>query len=493
MPRRAMLNYMLTVTALKEHSLIRVSADRRAQTAEALNPAAPSRRTKRKFTRAEVLEKRRRIAYYFTLALVFIRFSMIHQLLAFQFHLDLYLLYVVGIPVIIGIIVTGRYKTVFQYRPGIYWTAFALWLIPASIFSTWKGGSFVGITTYYRTELILLFAIAGLASNWKECRWLIYTVASAALVNIASFILFGQVDENGRTSLAFGTVANSNDYAAHLILVLPFVLWTILTNKSLRLRIACFLVVGVGIYQILASASRGAMIGLIAGVLVFSFAASWKVRKTVLIAVPLIAVLVITLLPSAVVQRILSFSQDNASGSVEALESSRIREELLKDSIRFTFEHPVFGLGPGQFSANEGKRAIMPGESFGLWFQTHNSFTQISSENGIPALILFVCALISSLLLLNKTDHLCRGKPGLQEITAAVLCLRIALISFCATIFFLNFGYSFYLPAMSGIAIAMAAATEKLAEQESVARKWKRKLAFHPLIDLTRRIVSEKK
>jgi O-antigen ligase len=426
---------------------------------------------KKRPNRRGVLEKRRRIALYFALALVFIRFSMIHQLLAFRFHIELYLLYWVGIPVIIGILATGSYKRVFQYRPVVYWTAFALWLIPSSIFSTWKGGSFDLVSTYYRTELIILFAIAALVYTWQECRWLIYTIAFAAVVNIAFVIFFGQRDENGRISLQFGTVSNSNDYAGHLIFVLPFILWIVMTTKSVWLRMAGFVVLAVGVYQILASASRGAMLGLVAAIVIFLFAAPSKLRRILLVAAPVILAVAFVLLPASAVHRIFSFSEKDSNNSKEALESSDIRKILLKDSIRFTFEHPLLGLGPGQFSANEGKHMIMPGQGFALWFQPHNSFTQISSENGFPALILYVVAIVFSLLLLNKTNHLCRGQSRLGEVTAVVLCLRIALTSFCVAIFFLNFGYFFYLPAMMGITSAVAASARQFLAESTIHKK----------------------
>jgi hypothetical protein len=149
-----------------------------------------------------------KIAFYFTLALVFIRFSMIHQILEYQLHMKLYILYMFGIPVFIGILATNGTKRAFRYRPAVYWTAFALWLIPSSLFSTWQGGSFTATATYYRTEIIILFAVSCLVTTWPECRLLLYTIAVAAVVNIASVIRFGRTDKNGRTSLGFGTVSS---------------------------------------------------------------------------------------------------------------------------------------------------------------------------------------------------------------------------------------------------------------------------------------------
>jgi hypothetical protein len=416
---------------------------------------------KRPAKRLNALTKGQRIAFYFTLALVFIRFSMIHQLLAFRFHIELYLLYWVGIPVIVGIFSTGAYRHIFDFRPALYWTFFALWLIPASVFSSWRGGSFDLVLTYYRTELIILFAIATLVFTWPQCRWLIYTIALAAVVNICFLFLFGQLDENGRTSLQFGTVANANDYAGHLLFVLPFVLWIVITNKSVPVRIVGSIVLAIGVYQILATASRGAMLGIVAAAIIFVSSAPSRIRRKILLAIPIVLVVAFLFLPPSVVRRIFSFSDTSPNSSQEALESSRIRQLLLQDSIAFTFEHPLLGLGPGQFSMNEGKRR-MPGQGYAMWYQPHNSFTQISSENGLPALIFYVGAIISATILLNKTELVCRRYARLTQISSAVLCLRISLVSFSVAVFFLNFGYFFYFPAIIGVIIAVTKSAQRL-------------------------------
>ena len=429
----------------------------------------------------DVLRNRSTLAFYFALALVFTRFSMIHQILEYLLHVHLYLLYFMGLPVIIGILATGGLRRVFKYRPAVYWTAFALWLIPAALFSTWRGGSFAEVATYYRTEFIMLFAISGLVTRWRQCRQLIYTIAFAALVNMASVMLWGRLDKGGRTSLLFGTVANSNDYAGHLIFVLPFLLWIVLVTKSIRVRIAGFIALALGTYEILASASRGAALGLVAAIVVFVFTASSKLRRAILFIAPAVVVLAMTLLPSAVVHRIFSFSADSSEDSTDASVSLRNRRQLLEDSIRFTVQNPLFGVGPAQFSTNEGTQTGESGKRFRLWYETHNSFLQIASEDGIPALIFYIGGILSSLLLLNKTGRLCRGRPDLNEIATAILCLRIALIGFCATIFFVNFGYFFYLPMMGGIAIAVAAASGKLvADQTTGAKTRKSKSVSNP-------------
>jgi O-antigen ligase len=84
-------------------------------------------------------------------------------------------------------------------------------------------------------------------------------------------------------------------------------------------------------------------------------------------------------------------SQDK--GSLEA------RKQLLVDSLKITMQHPFFGVGPGSFQAVSG-----------TWQPSHNTYTGLSSEAGLPALILFTAVMGLSLRKTKKLQKL----PGYQ-------------------------------------------------------------------------------
>jgi O-antigen ligase len=96
-------------------------------------------------------------------------------------------------------------------------------------------------------------------------------------------------------------------------------------------------------------------------------------------------------------------SGDN--GSLDA------RQELLKQSIQVTLQHPIFGVGPGNFQAIT--------ES---WHVTHNTYTELSSETGLPGLALFLAILFltfRSLKAIRKTPaH--QNDPQVQLFTSAL-------------------------------------------------------------------------
>ena len=104
----------------------------------------------------------RKIAFRFLVVLVFIRFSMLHQLLTYKLGANLFLLYIFGLPPVLGFLFTGGFRRAVRFRVALYWLLFAGCLLLACIFSTWRGGSAAVVVTYLRTDFLMLFLIAGL-------------------------------------------------------------------------------------------------------------------------------------------------------------------------------------------------------------------------------------------------------------------------------------------------------------------------------------------
>jgi O-antigen ligase len=399
----------------------------------------------------------RRIAFWFGVGLVFVRFSMLNEILSYVSGRNFYLLYFFGIPALFGLFVSGGIVRVLRERPAILWVCFGVWAVMAIPFSIWRGGSAHTVWAYWKTELIMMFVIGGIMRTWRECRVVMFAIAAAAAVNIFSSRLFGQVEVSGRRDLEFGTVANANDFAGHLLLVLPFLIWVALSCKSRMLRAAALGGLSYGVYLVLASGSRGALVALAVDILFFIFAGTRRYRVGLLLLAPVIVIIAITVLPGTVLTRLSSFSSSQSGASEEALGSSEARQTLLRDSIIGALWNPFFGVGPGQFATYEGSKEELRGTG-AYWHGAHNSFAQAASECGLPALFLYLAAIWSSWHLLRVIGQHTSRNPQLLDVANAVFCIKLAVIGFCAAVFFLNFTYTFYLPAMTGLAIALASA-----------------------------------
>jgi O-antigen ligase len=134
--------------------------------------------------------------------------------------------------------------------------------------------------------------------------------------------------------------------------------------------------------------------------------------------------------------------------------STLSRKELFMSSLRLTIQHPLLGVGPGMFPIADAKDA---GERKhpASWHQTHNTYTQISCENGLPALLfysmaLFFCFKATRIVRLGAAAH-----PELRPYGDMAFSLRLSLIAFTVTAIFASNAYSFYFPLLAGLCAAL--------------------------------------
>lgn len=426
------------------------------------NPSSPPRPSVDPFSSSRQ-SALRRISFYSGLGLLFLRLTAIPELVFSLTGVNTYLLYLFAPAAVLGAFATGSLGRTFQSRAAWFWAAFFGWMILATPMSYWVGGSVQRILSYGRVDFVFLMIMGGLALNWDEIRLAIATVASAAVVDIAIVRWIGVGDMGGRTNLSdmIGSIGNSNDLAAHLLLVLPF-LWFVITDskRSKFLRVGALGVLGLGFVTMLGTGSRGALIGLGLSIAFVLARATASQRVIAVIAMVLVGVFTVALLPAVTLTRLGSlFGEEHK----EAEESSRSREYLFNKSLEFTGRFPIFGVGPDQFPNYEGQERVAAG-LVGNWHATHCAWTQVSSECGIPALLFFAGGLFSALHLVWRAHRRAR-RLGLVEIGNATLCYLTGMIGFLTAITFLANAYTYYLPAMVGLAISMSFVANRFMDQ----------------------------
>jgi O-antigen ligase len=407
----------------------------------------------------------RKVGFVLTLAIVFIRFTGVHEWMT-AFIGNTYILYLLVPPALLAFLASGGWRRMMEWRPAWYWLGFLGWLMLAIPLSSWKAGSLSLVFGYLRTELVMLFLIAGLSMTWSEVRRLAQVLAFSAFFNVVSVRFRWSDLFNDRLGLSTSAMGNPNDLAAQLVLMLPFLLIALLSPKvNTVFRIAAMGGLAYGSYLVLLTGSRGAMVALIVAVAYCWMRApvQWKVVAVAILPVALIGLGVA--LPGKTVRRLMTMStKSNSTDAVEneAAGSAGARTYVLEQSFWFSMTHPLLGVGPGEFTEAEAGVAKKEGRR-GNWHETHNAYTQVSSEAGIPALIFFVAALVSTFLVLKRTRLRARAQAPTKQnrmISIAVFCMTVSLIGFSVAIFFLSLAYRFYLPALTGVAIALARAAE---------------------------------
>jgi O-antigen ligase len=161
------------------------------------------------------------------------------------------------------------------------------------------------------------------------------------------------------------------------------------------------------------------------------------------------------ILPGATMDRLSSLF---GSEHREATESADSREYLFWKSVDYTLHFPLFGIGPEQFPNYEGAESRREGK-LGSWHNTHNTFTQISSECGVPALLLFLAGLISAFRLGSNVYRRARA-AGQVDMANVSFYYMLSMIGFLSASLFLSHGYTFRFPAMIGFGIALYLCTQ---------------------------------
>ncbi len=418
-----------------------------------------------------------KVAFLCLLFYAFILHSRVLDLTFPYLHIPILTLYAAIFAAFLG----GGIFRAFTHRIGICLLLLTGWMILAVPFSVWIGGSIAAVKLWIKTFL-LYFVLAGLTATWGQFRRVVHTIAWSILVLALMALRVGDMSQ-GRLVLDVGRFTNPNDLAQILLMALPF-WWYIAGNPNLKrsYRVLSYLAMVPILIAMSKTGSRGAMIAAIAVALVLFWRSSVVHKMQLTIAFLVIVIAAGLLLPDFLVRRYLTFfeadDQDTQTEFQEKMEGSAIsstwsRWALLQDSITLTLLNPVFGVGPGEFEVAQDlySRAIRGHK--GSWQVTHNSFTEVSSQNGIPALIFYTAAIVFAFNAVSLPRFRRRElTPRLAEIAAASFCMRLSLWAYVVSSLFGSFAFQTQFLTLGGLAVVFS---------RTGALEFKRALAAGPL------------
>jgi O-antigen ligase len=134
---------------------------------------------------------------------------------------------------------------------------------------------------------------------------------------------------------------------------------------------------------------------------------------------------------------------------------------MFKKSLHYTFTHPLLGVGPDQFAVAVSGDASKQGVR-AAWLGTHNSYTQVSSECGIPAFICYCAVLVLTFGTNWRLYKRSRDNPTLKDVANLSFCLLAGVLVYAVSTFFFHIAYSGGLPTLSGFTVALQLAAEPL-------------------------------
>jgi O-antigen ligase len=309
-----------------------------------------------------------------------------------------------------------------------------VWCVLCVPFASWRGGAFWIVFGDYGKCIIMTIMIGIAVNSVSRLRRLLFIQASAtALMAVIGCVFYRNMT---RLDIGNGLYGNANDFAIMIALNWPICLGFMLATRNPFKK----LLWGIGLigmlWAVTLTYSRSGFMATAVAILAsfWEFGIKGK-RKHVVIGAAVLALLLLpVLIPSHYGTRLEGIFNPN----IDPLDkgSSAARRELLIMSLKLTATHPIFGVGPGQFESVTQ-----------TWFVTHNTYTQLSSEVGIPGLILFLLILrrvFRNLKDVTKTERF-RSDPQVEIFTRA---LRASFAGYLVGAFFASYAYELFIYAL---------------------------------------------
>lgn len=380
---------------------------------------------------------------------------------------------------LLGAAMDGRLLLTFRSRIGICIAGLTVIYAVTVPFSSWRGRSFQVFTGEWLKSLIAFMLAGALVVTFQQCRKALNSIGWG--VAIASLLaLYLGKSQYGRLQVGSGTLSNPNELAFTLLLGLPF-LWLMASDRDAGKlkRLLAFCMTLTALYASIRTGSRAGVIGLCVLFLLMFLRASVVGKFVLAVGIAGLGLFAVSFFPTVMVRYATMFvgagaisqarSAQEASDLGAAVDSSEARRKLLINSLKVTAEHPLLGVGIGAFGAymaeKERAEGITP-----RYQGTHNTYTQVSSEAGAPALILFLCVIVfvfRGLFKIYKRAKKSPTKTG-KQIANVSYALASTLTAYSVCVFFDYVAYAATLPLLAGFAIALGdAAGNALAVAES--------------------------
>jgi hypothetical protein len=299
----------------------------------------------------------------------------------------------------------------------------------AAMSPVWRGGA-VYTTLDFAKVLLSVIVISVAVNTVKRLRRLIFVQAASVAIIAAVAVWKGRLIVGRLEGALGGNYANPNDLALAIVISLPLCLALLLLSRSRFRKAAWALAILAMLYTVFLTGSRGGFIALVTTAAVFLWEFAVRGRRRYLLVLAGLAGAVLWLSSNGMLADRLNGTFNSQEDVASAYDSAQARQDLFWRSVEVTKEHPLFGVGPGNFQ-----------ELSGSWHVTHNAYTEMSSEGGMPALILYVLILWFGFKNVRATK---RFGWGQKELVVLAGSLQASLAGYVVGSVFASTAYQFF-------------------------------------------------
>lgn len=313
--------------------------------------------------------------------------------------------------------------------------------------------------------------------TWRQAAWAAILVTAFLCTLGAYQVITGDYDqvfyglanvtsdvgEDSTTYRLSGPIADPNIWGQVVIAVVPLVVYRIIYEKTALKKIFSAILLGILLYEILNTYSRGAYIAL--GILFLLIMIEQRVRPAYWFSAAAVAMIVFSFLPASYVGRFqtLTLLSPSTENGIYQEGSFRGRSSKMLTGLIMFADNPILGVGAGNYPNNYQKYTVEVGLERGTDEQeAHSLYIEILSETGIIGSATF---LIFSILLLIGLYRLRRSILPLmkfQNWVPWVSAIQLSVVGYLITSTFLHGGFIRYFWVFIALALSAIQLTEEM-------------------------------
>lgn len=264
-----------------------------------------------------------------------------------------------------------------------------------------------------------------------------------------------------------GPIGEKNRYAQVMLMLVPLGLFMARSERRSSLKALALLSAALALVAVVLTFSRGAFVGF--GLVVAAMVALRYVRISQLAVVAVVIAALLVAFPQfgtrlSTLEAVFSVvTGDQGLTAADNSVQSRAAENLT--AIAVFADHPVIGVGPGQFPSYYREYAVEVGGVIrAADREAHNLYLDVAAEAGVLGLICLLAILGVTLFDLRRArKRWLRSRPELADIATG---LSLAVLTYMTTGIFLHLSYARYFWLVMAIAGAGALIMRRLPDPE---------------------------
>lgn len=371
------------------------------------------------------------------------------------------------------------------------WLAAGLagWAILTVPVSLLPEGSVVFLLDVYFKSLAIFWLFGNAVNTPVRLRQLAWAIslmavpmAWTALAHFLSASFLPGLEQGPKRIVGYHAflMANPNDLALMLNLIIPLSVALLLAARRPALRTLLVTVIALSVVAVVVTFSRGGFLTLATVIGVYVWKLRGRPERSWAWAALVLALACLPFLPSGYLERLATIVDIDA----DVTTSAQLRWDDSATAVRFVVGHPIVGAGVGMnalalnqergfgWSATAEFRRMLrerreadAGSDQGLrtiahafrWTAIHNVYLEYAVELGIPGLILFLLLLAGCVKSVVVVQRRSAEVPALRDFFYLAEGIQISLLAFSVAALFHPVGYSLHFYYIAGLAVAVKA------------------------------------